>query len=171
MSVQPVTLASRSPRCQICKRVAFIEDVNARLFNDAGDPQPIAEAADYVLSIGVGMPRSSLNNSLRQHQEHVGKWLRGEPVAPGEVQRIEIAESPASWVSVNQQSMNMGLDALRSLAARLQAGDLEPKEEIELAKLGLNAAHKRGDIEMRRGMLRDEEDDLLRLVSGYEADT
>lgn len=166
-----VTLAARVPTCQICKRVAYIEDVNARLFNEAGEPQPLTEAANYVRSIGVGMSQRNLVNCLKSHQAHVGSWLRGEPVAAAEAQRIEINGTPASWVSVNQQSMNAGMEALRSLAARLLAGDLEPREEIELAKLGLNAAHKRGDMEMRKGLMRDEEDDLLRLVSGYETDT
>ncbi len=167
-------MAVRADRCRICRSVAYVEDVNARLFDSEGVPKrQWKAAADYLRSVGVSGSYSTLVSQLQGHQKHVAQYLAGAPAAPaaGGVTRLTVSDTPADWLDVNQQAMNIGLEALRGLAGRLQSGELEVKEEMELARLGLGAAHKRGDHLTRGKLLRDQAEDLLRLASGYDDDS
>ncbi len=165
------TLAVRSDKCRVCASISYIEDVNARLFdgtmNPVGDIRP---AIDYARSCGMAGSDASLRRSLKAHAAHVYQYIHGAPAAPGanRVQRITVNDTPREWLQVNQQAMNVGMDALASLASRLQDGALDAREEMELARLGLAAAHKRGDHLTRGKLLRDQAEDLLRLASGLD---
>jgi len=127
---------------------------------------------DYARSVGMAGTDRVVRRQLRAHATHVAAYMAGAPVAPGagRVTRVTVGDTPREWLQVNQQAMNIGFEALSGLYARMQAGELEPREEIELAKLGLSAAHKRGDHLTRGKVLRDAAEDLLRLASGFEDD-
>jgi hypothetical protein len=164
-------MAVRSDRCRICLSVTYIEDVNARMFDaDLEQVRDIRPALDYARSCGMAGTDRSIRRHLRGHAAHVAAFMAGVPVAPaaGRIQRVSVGDGPREWLQVNQQAMDVGFEALRGLNGRLAAGQLEPREEIELAKLGLAAAHKRGDHLTRGKVLRDAAEDLLRLASGLD---
>lgn len=167
-------LAPRQVRCSICRGVAAVEDVNVRLFDEDGKRQRPAAALDYLRSIGFPAREKNLRRGVAVHARHVKAWLdSGALVAPmhqppaSEITRIEPVASAerARWMDVNQSTMDVGMDALRSLRARLEAGDLEPKEELALAKLGLTASSKRADM-AAKGAERDPIDALMQLAAG-----
>ena len=165
------TVAIRSDRCKVCLSIAYVEDVNARLFDANLDQvRDMRPAMDYARSVGMAGTDRVVRKQLRTHAAHVQAFMEGAPVAPGagRVTRVSVEGTPREWLHVNQQAMDIGFEALAGLYARMQAGELEPREEIELAKLGLNAAHKRGDHLTRGKLLRDQAEDLLRLASGFE---
>jgi len=166
-------MAVRSDRCKVCSSVAYVEDVNARLFDaDLDQVRDIRPAMDYARSVGMAGTDRVVRKQLRAHAAHVVAFMAGAPVAPGSgrVTRVTVGETPREWLQVNQQAMDIGFEALRGLYSRMVAGELDPREEIEVAKLGLSAAHKRGDHLTRGKVLRDAADDLLRLASGLEDD-
>jgi hypothetical protein len=165
------TVAVRSDKCRVCSSIAYVEDVNARLFDSqmqqVGD---LRDAIAYAKSCGMAGTDRMIRRELRNHAAHVYLYIHGAPTAPGanRVQRVTVNDTPSEWLQVNQQAMNVGMDALRSLASRLGDGSLDTRDEIEIAKLGLAAAHKRGDHLTRGKLLRDQAEDLLRLASGLD---
>ena len=166
-------MATRSDRCKVCASVTYVEDVNARLFDaDLEQVHDLAPAMDYARSVGMAGTNRALRGQLRAHAAHVQAFMAGAPVAPGagRVTRVTVGDTPREWLQVNQQAMDIGFEALRGLYSRMTAGELDPREEIEVAKMGLAAAHKRGDHLTRGKVLRDAAEDLLRLASGIEDD-
>ena len=165
------TVAARADTCKVCLSVAYVEDVNARLFDaDLERVRDLRPARDYVRSCGMAGSDAVLGRQLKAHAAHVAAFMAGAPVAPGtnRVQRVSVNDTPREWLQVNQQAMDLGFEALRGLAGRLQSGELDAREEIALAKIGLEAAHKRGDHLTRGKLLRDQAEDLLRLASGLD---
>lgn len=170
-------LAPRSPTCPICRSVSSIEDVTLRLFNEDGTPvyRGRSAVAEYLTGIGIARERLTLMSWARAHQKHIEAWLQSpRALTPSEVEdgvrRIaHLGEQGAHWLDVQQTGMDLGMDALRDLRVRLEAGLLEPKEEVQLAKLGVTAATARGSMEARgKGVAGI--DRLLKLAAGLGAE-
>lgn len=166
-----LALAPRSKECSICKRVSMIEDVTMRCFEADGRRRRgyAAAVSDYLASIGDARSDSARRNAATRHVIHVERWAAGGgAIAPMQIEarRIEEPEN-ANWLSVQQAGMDIGMDALRSLKARMDSGELEPRHEIALAKLGIVSAGARGALEARGKGIRGL-DKILHLASGLE---
>jgi hypothetical protein len=105
---------------------------------------------------------------LKMHADHVEvSMLGGQPAAPGALTRIEPA-GPSHWLDVNQNAVNIGNEALGVIQSHL--GDMEDKELVAVAKLGVTAAQKVGDWEAK-GRKLAQVDSLIRLASGMADDS
>ena len=125
----------------------------------------LGDAASYVRDLGY--PRVSyatMNRRLSGHADHVEVAMQGGPALPGTLTRVE-PPGPAYWLDVNQNAVNVGNSALGAISARL--GDMEDKELVAVAKLGVVAAQKVGDWEAK-GRKLAQIDSLIRLASGMD---
>ena len=141
-----VPLAPRKRSCKVCRSVADVADVNARLFDAQGQRRRGYQrlAMDYLAGIGVAVSKTGIEG----HTQHVIADLRRSRSAPpGKSDRLTPLGTPASWYDVTEAGMNLGMEALRNLNARL--GELEPDQLIKIASLGVGVAGKRADIEAR----------------------
>jgi len=162
-------LVPRKAGCWVCDKLASSEDVTVRLFSPDGirlqGRGAYANAAGYITGMGYTFPRDLLNRRLKAHGEHVEvSMLGGEPVVrPGNLTRLDPA-GPAHWLDVNQNAVNVGNDALGEIARRMP--EMEDKELVAVAKLGVTAAQKVGDWEAK-GRKLAQIGDLIRLASGF----
>lgn len=169
MNVPNLALAPRRDTCRVCQQVSAIEDVNWRLWNEAGDFLGYGDAIAYCREVGMAGSNDSLRSALATHRRHVEAWvLEGGPsvYTPGlpEVQRLNPPErGPAHWLDITQAGAEVGMESLRLLSMRL--GTLADKDLIAVAKLGLGAAAKIGDLEAR-GRALHQVDAILRLAAG-----
>lgn len=163
-------LAPRAKRCVICAEVQALEDVAARLYDEKGRHLRTRPVIEYLRSIGMGGSPQALYNRVITHRKHVDAWLlRGAPVVPMRVDeglvRIPEPMGPTRWFDAQQNAIDLGNDALRDLNARLASGELDSKDVIALAKLGVSAANTRGAME-QKGKALNSIDQLLRLAAG-----
>ncbi len=163
-------LAPRVQRCAVCKAVSALEHVAILLYDEDGEKLPTRPVLAYVRSIGMGGSPQKLYNQVISHRNHIDRWLeRGGIVTPAhvesEVQKIPPAMGPQRWIDVQQNAIDLGNEALRDLAVRLQSGALETNEVVALAKLGVNAANTRGAME-QKGKALNGIDKLLQLAAG-----
>ena len=174
--IQNPLLAPRSRTCALCKTVATIDDVTMRLYDGEGFRKVSGrDAVEYLRGSGlVAGDDRTLYKRVASHAKHIDAWLaKGKrDIAPIHVEQglTRIAPpdvGPVHWLDVQQQGMEIGAEAMRSLASRMAAGDLKPVEEVQLAKLGLLAATGRSAMEARgKGVTGI--DKLLRLASGLD---
>jgi hypothetical protein len=162
-------LVPRRAGCWVCEKFATPEDVTVRLFTADGTRRrgPGAYTAAAVYVRGLKFPpttTATLNRRLSGHADHVEEALQGGPAVPSELTRVEPA-GPAYWLDVNQNAVNVGNDALGVISARM--GDMEDKELVAVAKLGVIAAQKVGDWEAK-GRKLAQIDSLIRLASGMD---
>lgn len=166
-------LAPRVKACTVCREVAAVEHVTMMLYDEDGGHLPASGAIDYVRSIGMAGSNQSLYAKIATHRKHVDAWIaRGSPLAPvdGEsgVVRIPPPAGPTRWIDAQQVAMDLGNDALRDLRARMDAGTLDTRDMIALAKLGVTTANVRGQME-QRGKALSGIDRLLQLAAGGSA--
>ena len=159
-------MVPRSGSCVLCKEVSTSEDVDVRLWD--ADGMPVANprpARDYLVE-RMGWSAQKAGLAIGRHIDHVERFLDAPtPSAPiNAVERVAPLET-AHWLDVNQNAMNLGNAAMRDLAVRLEAGDLDPKITTQLAKLGVTAAASRGNLESRGKGLAGI-DKLIRLAGG-----
>lgn len=168
------TVVPRGKRCWVCKHVAKVEDVTVRLLDERRTRLPPREAIDYLVSIGHSAPYNTQLRRLRTHLAHVLESLETPPevVAPILTEEDERRMTPVApvggapgWVRVNEQGVELGMDALGVLRERLMSGWMEDKDVIATAKLGQVAAAKRGDWEAK-GRKLAQVDSLLQLAAG-----
>lgn len=162
-------LVPRKAGCWVCEKVATPEDVTVRLFSEDGTRLSgrgaYSSAANYVRGICHGqVSTATMNRRLANHADHVEVAMRGGPAAPSALTRIE-PPGPAYWLDVNQNAINVGNQAIGAIAARLP--DMEDKELVAVAKLGIVAAQKVGDWEAK-GRKLAQIDSLIRLASGMD---
>lgn len=162
-------LVPRKAGCWICEKVATPEDVTVRLFSSDGSRRKGAgsygAAAEYVRGLGYPpISTKTLNNRLSNHADHVEIAMQGGPALPSALTPLT-PPGPAYWLDVNQNAVNVGNEALGVLAAHL--GDMEDKELVAVAKLGVVAAQKVGDWEAK-GRKLAQIDSLIRLASGMD---
>jgi hypothetical protein len=163
-------LVPRKRGCWVCEHVATPEDVTVRLFSEDGTRRQgrgaTSDAAQYIRGIlGKGNVSSeTLSKRLANHASHVELAMQGGPAAPGALVPLE-PEGPAYWLDVNQNAVNVGNAALGVIATRMP--DMEDKELVAVAKLGVTAAQKVGDWEAK-GRKMAQIGDLIRLASGME---
>lgn len=188
VAVNPV-LAPRVTQCWVCKSVATIEDVTLRMFNDAGetiDPKLAnPQVRDYMTAIGHSASPQTWVKRIASHRKHVENylWSRVDEVAPMKMDPlVTVVRGPSTFVDLNQTGMDVGMDALRAVQARLDRGTEQhltrEGEIVELdipimaltavAKLGQTAANKRGDW-TSKGRLRQEGEAQARLASGLDS--
>lgn len=163
-------LAPRAKTCLICKEVEALEDVAFRLYDEEGRHLRTKPVAEYLRSIGMSGTPQSLYNRIMTHRKHIDRWLlKGAVVVPlrimGGLTRISEPTGPVRWMDAQQNGIDLGNEALRSLRARMDAGELEPRDEIALARLGVSAANTRGAME-QKGKALNSIDQLLRLAAG-----
>ncbi len=160
-------LVPRSRNCPVCKRVAKVEDVTVRLFNEEGERLPPKEAIAYLRSIGMTGSPTTFYKRIDQHAKHIQRALASPPVVvdPHDLVPVEPVGGPPAWVDANAQAIEVGMDALTLLATRLT--DMEDKDLIATAKLGQTAASKRGDWEAKGRQL-SQMDAVLKLAAGLK---
>jgi hypothetical protein len=161
-------LVPRKAGCWICERVGSPEDVTVRLFSENGIRRTgrgsTTAAAAYVREIGFSMAGDILRRRLMNHGDHVEIAMRGGPALPDALTRVE-PPGPSHWLDVNQNAVNVGNEALGVIQAHL--GDMEDRELVAVAKLGVTAAQKVGDWEAK-GRKLAQIDSLIRLASGMD---
>jgi len=161
-------LVPRKAGCWICERVASPEDVTVRLFSEDGSRRKgrgaYTEARVYIRAMGLTVQSETLNRRLSNHADHVEVGLQGGPAMPGALTRVAPA-GPAYWLDANQAAVNVGFEALGVIHERM--GDMEDKELVAVAKLGVVAAQKVGDWEAK-GRKLAQIDSLIRLASGMD---
>jgi hypothetical protein len=167
-------LAPRTRTCRVCREVAAIEDVAFRLYDERGRHLPTRGAVEYLRSLGATGSSQALYNRVITHRKHIDRWLlRGAPVVPMQIEdgitRIPEPTGPTRWLDAQQNAIDLGNEALRDLRARLAAGDLETRDVLALAKLGVNAANTRGAME-QKGRALNQVDALLKLAAGIGSD-
>lgn len=176
MSVPNPALAPRLPGCRVCSAVHALEDVAWRIWREDGSFIGYTDAAAYLRSIGMTGSDEAIRKRIARHRAHVEAWLaEGAPNAytPGveAVRRIATAErGPVRWLDVAQTGAELGMESLRLLSMRL--GTMDDRDLIAVAKLGLGAANKIGDMEAR-GRALYQVDGILRLAAGlgeYDGD-
>jgi hypothetical protein len=157
----------RSPACRVCREVSTSEDVDGRLWDTEGNPRSSTrEARDYLVA-RMNWSANVASNALGRHMTHIEAYLANpHPGAP--INRVERIVSPdVTFSDVFQLGMNVGVDAIRGLAARLQAGELTAREEIQLAKLAIASAGGQANA-VARGRNLPQFEKLLSLASGLE---
>jgi len=161
--VNPV-LVPRSPKCWVCKNVAAVEDVTVRLFDEQGR-KTRGPALSYLRSIGyTKQSDGTLVKHLTTHIRHVESAMqRSDPAPPSALVRVQPEGGPARWLDVNQQIMDVGMDAVRDIRARLP--DMGDRELVAVARMGMTAAHKYGDWEAK-GRSLAQVDAIIRLAAG-----
>ncbi len=160
------TLTPRSRKCAICKSVAKVEDVTVRLFGPDGERLPPKEAVEYLYSIGMTGTRQTIYRRINEHAKHVQRALANPPavVEPGSMTPTAPVGGLPGWVSVTEQGIAVGMDALSLVASRM--GDMEDRDLIAVAKIGQNAAAKWGDWEAK-GRKLNQADAILKIASGF----
>lgn len=183
-----LALAPRQKRCALCNEVTAIEDVTWRLLDAEGNTilKGTREAAQYLRSIGMAGTPQALLNRLVLHRRHVLRWFRAQRIRAMEtgvetdgvvvpmqvengVQRIPPPTGDVRWLDVMQSGMDLGSEALRQAMSRLTSGDMEDKDVISLAKLGVTTATTRANIELK-GRKASGIDELLKLAAGMPQD-
>ncbi len=159
-------LVPRKAGCWICEHLSSPEDVTVRMFTADGvrktGPGAYTAGRAYIRGMGLDATTRVLDRRLSAHAEHVEVAMRGGPALPGALVRVE-PPGPSYWLDVNQNAVNVGNEALGVLASHL--GDMEDKELVAVAKLGVTAAQKVGDWEAK-GRKLAQVDSLIRLASG-----
>jgi hypothetical protein len=171
-------LAPRSTACLVCKEVADLADVAIRLWFEDGEriPAGVRRAGEYLKKIGIAGSKRALEARVETHRDHAERYINGDrdrvSIIPfpgsGEIVTGEaLAEprGPARWLDVQQDAMDIGRDAMSSLAVKLREGTLKPGEIVSVAKLGNAAAGKRADLEAK-GRKLNQMDELLQLFAG-----
>jgi hypothetical protein len=160
------TMAPRSTSCWVCKHVSAVEDVTVRLFGEDMTALPPSEAIRYLRSIGLTGSQRAFRWRVATHARHVGAFVRApHDLAPIATKIVTVPEGgPTTWIDLQQQHMNVGMDALGLIAARMP--DMEDKDLIGVAKLGLVASSKRADLEAKGRQL-NQVDALLKIASGF----
>ncbi len=164
-------LVPRSDRCWVCRNVAVVEDVTVRLFDsETGARLNSTAAVEYLRAIGYTKLRDrTLREHLGRHVRHVEAAMQvSTPAAPSNLTRLAPEGGPARWLDVNQQAMDVGMDALRSLHARLP--DMGDRELVAVARMGVGAAQKHGDWEAK-GRKLAQVDAIIRLAAGLSGPT
>lgn len=161
-------LVPRKAGCFICERVANPEDVTTRLFSPDGirlqGRGAYDAAVSYLRGMGPTASKSIRVNRLKVHGEHVELSMRGgQPALPGSLMPVQ-PPGPAYWLDVNQNAINVGNDALGEISRRMP--EMEDKELVAVAKIGVTAAQKVGDWEAK-GRKLAQIGDLIRLASGF----
>ncbi|MEI6357968.1 MAG: hypothetical protein WCP53_12845 [Verrucomicrobiota bacterium] len=150
--------------------MSAVEHVTMMLYHENGNHLPTAGAIGYIRSVGMAGTPQTLYGRVIAHRKHVDVWLsRGAVSAPvdqgGDVIRVPHASGPVRWLDAQQAAMDLGNEALRDLAVRLEAGALDTRDVIALAKLGVGAANTRGAME-QKGRALTGIDRLLQLAAG-----
>lgn len=163
-------LAPRAQRCVLCREVGAIEHVALLLYDEDLGKLPTRPAIEYLRSLGSSGSPQTLYNRIIRHRNHIDRWLeRGAKVIPAAidngVQRIPPPTGPVRWIDAQENAIALGNDAIRDLNVRLASGELETRDVIALAKLGVGAANVRGGME-QKGKALNSIDQLLRLAAG-----
>lgn len=144
--VRNLGLAPRDRSCWICQNIRASEDVTARVFDPSGNRQETTEAVAYLVSIGIGGSKRTLQERVRAHAKHIEAYAANPyPIVPGK-SAIAIIPPHSNWLDATQGAVDLGMEAQRDLAGRLAAGEMKDKDVISLARLGLAAAAKQGDL-------------------------
>jgi hypothetical protein len=157
-------LAPLRKACWICENVHASEHVTALCFDEEGQRKDFGEAVAYLISIGKDGTRRSLLSRIATHVRHIEAYKR-EPydLVPAKPQRA-VSLPHTHWLSATQSAVDLGMEAMRGLAERLADGDMKDKDAIALAKLGIMASTKQGDMENRGKSLKQV--DLLLMLAG-----
>ena len=161
-------LSPRSTACSVCRDVADLADVNLRLWDEEANRIPGGHlaAARYLKSIGIAGSKRALEARIETHRDHAERYADGERkniAAGGEV--IIPKLGPSRWLDVQQDAMDAGTAAIAAARERLEQGGMQNKDIIALAKLGVGAAGKRGDLEAK-GRKLNQIDEFLQMASG-----
>jgi hypothetical protein len=146
--MNPALVRKFPATCAICRDVAAIEDVNARCVDEYGERRRgfYKAVQEYLKGVGSeGYGRSVVT----KHADHVSRDMKHPPAEmhPAKAVGVTPAGVPATWFDLQEQGMEVGMDALREAEGRIAM--MEDKDLIALAKLGITAASKRADIESR----------------------
>ena len=167
-------LVPRHAHCWVCRNVAVVEDVTARLFDEdgvkrSGSRGSFTPALAYLRSIGyTKLADRTLREHLGFHARHVEAAMQvSSPAPPSALTRMTPEGGPAHWLDVNRQAMDVGMDALRSIRARLP--DMADRELVAVARIGVSAAQKHGDWEAK-GRKLAQVDAIIRLAAGLGGD-
>lgn len=163
--------APRMPgRCDICRKVTDLADVNLRLWLSDGTRQPggITEATDYLVGIGQPGNDTAIRKRLKTHMRHVEAFLSDpHELAPmqrdGRVSRL-IDREDVRFPTVEQRGLNLGAMAMDALMDRIESGLVEDETLIGAAKIGSAVASKKGDRAAKG--IDDKLDMLARISAG-----
>jgi len=161
-------LVPRKAGCWICENVASPEDVTVRLFSEDGARRAgrgaLQAGRKYIRGMGIPITSEALDRRLKHHADHVEVGLQGGPAMPGALTRV-VPPGPVYWLDANQAAVNVGAEALGMIHERMP--EMEDKELVAVAKLGVVAAQKVGDWEAK-GRKLAQIDSLIRLASGMD---
>jgi len=164
------TLAPRARACTICTQVTAVEHVALLMYDPDGNRLPPKPVVDYLQSIGMTGAPKIIRRRVGSHRAHIDRWIeRGAKVIPiayeGVVAHIPPPTGNTRWIDAQQNAIDLGNEALRDLAARLDSGEMGTSDIIALAKLGVSAANTRGAME-QKGKALNGIDRLLQLAAG-----
>jgi hypothetical protein len=163
------TMAPRARACVICKQVTAVEHVTLLMYDEDGNRLPPKPVIDYLRSIGMTGTPKTLDQRVISHRRHIDKWIARGKVIPmeyeGAVAHIPPTIGNTRWIDAQQNAIDLGNQALRDLAARLDSGEMNTSDILALAKLGVGAANTRGAME-QKGKALNGIDRLLQLAAG-----
>jgi hypothetical protein len=158
-------VAPRGKGCWVCKEVAAPEHVTVLCFDELGQRKPTAEAADYLRSLGLAGTKTLMQRRVSSHMKHVEAYVAAPyPLVPAHGVRTEPLPH-VNWLSATQGAVDLGMEAQRALAERLASGEMEDHDIVALAKLGVTAASKQGDLEAKGKSIK-QVDRLMMLAAG-----
>lgn len=143
-------VAQRSRTCRICKGLepAQIADVNAVIWPEPG---VAVRARDYRIAAVRAARANGLEveeKSVTRHATHVERsWHKvdaGRPASPG-----ELPVFPTDYTSMVGQAAQLGAVAISQLTKRAKSGQMEDRELVAAARIGMTSVQHREALRMR----------------------
>lgn len=166
-----VPVAQRSSRCRLCKELPgpSLTAVNAVIWTDASRIDRAGRSRSYRADAVRACDAQGLvveEKSITRHAEHVERTVKvvgrgGQQVAPGEEPVL-----PTGFAEVNDEFVRLGMTAVNEIKGRIT--DLEPRELVATARMGLQASTQREALRIRQQEAADTTD-LLRAVFGLSS--
>lgn len=145
--MRQVVVAHRARDCKVCALPpAQLAEVNAAIWPEVGEK---ARSKDYRLAgvrVCAAYDLDVDPKTITRHAIHIERsWHRSSPNSkPG---AGEIAVFPTDYQSIVTQAATIGAQAMGKIAERIE--DLEPRELVAVAKLGVTASTNREALRMR----------------------
>jgi len=125
-------------------------------------PSYRADAQAIAAEVGVRFDKKLVT----RHAVHVEASWR-EPTKAAPASEREAALFATDFVSVTDAASQLGMKAMDKLGARIASGDMEDRDLVAAAKLGVNAAGLRATVAMKRAELNLTAQAIFGIASGH----